>query len=295
MIKIIKTIIASLFFFCAISEAKTIHVVYPAGSTSYKSIAKSIYNDISQWQKNNNNTYNITVSNSLNFPVNSIKPRDLIVNISRTNITKTYPDLLNKDILFTFNTRYSQHTLTKLSHHTHIFIDQPLTPILETAKKVINKNYRKTILIITSEKNKRYDILNEELDKNLKFVTVKDGENAAKKIEPDLYQAGAIAAIYDPQIWSGNSARWILQQAYNNKVPVIGYSKAFLKAGAISSVYSSSDQIIAATNNQIIKWIENEKFDNKVIYPDYSIEVNNNIAKALNLSSMEIIELGKKQ
>jgi len=295
MIKIIKTIIASLFFFCATSEAKTIHVVYPAGSTSYKSIAKSIYDDISRWQNNNNNNYKITVSNSLAFPVNSIKPRDLIVNISRTNITKTYPDLLDIDILFTFNTRYSQHALTKLSHHTHILIDQPLTPILETAKKVINKNYRKTILIITSEENKRYDILNEELEKNLKFVNVKDGENAAKKIEPCLDQAGAIAAIYDPKIWSGNSARWILQQAYNNKVPVIGYSKAFLKAGAVSSVYSSSDQIIAATNNQIINWIENEKFESKVIYPDYSIEVNNNIAKALNLSSMEIIELGKKQ
>jgi len=114
----------------------------------------------------------------------------------------------------------------------------------------------------------------------LKVIIIPKGRLAAKILEPDLFDAAALIAIQDNAIWTGKNAKWLLQQAFNYKVPVVGYSKSFLKAGALASVYSSLDDVADSTAEAINAWL-NDKTpkDFAIIYPEASVQINPSIAR----------------
>jgi ABC-type uncharacterized transport system substrate-binding protein len=55
--------------------------------------------------------------------------------------------------------------------------------------------------------------------------------------------ADLFIAINDPLALSRENAKWLLYVAYQKQVPVIGFSKTYVKAGAAAAVYSEPEQI----------------------------------------------------
>lgn len=281
-----------LFFLIVFSTASqsspaSIYIAYPEEIKNYKEIAKKIESDLKK-----NGIKNIRTLSSDKIKKENIKATDLTIFLGE-KASKEHKGIKSPSI-FSFASKIKKEELETGQQWSIVNTNQPAKKLLKTAEKTINKEYKKNILFIISEENlpaiKELSFF--EKHENVKTIIVKNNERAAKSIEPELFNAAAIIAIYDPKIWSGNSARWILQQAYSHQVPVIGYSKAFLKAGAMVSVYSSADQIIEAINSQVLKWVNTGTLETKTIYPSYSIEVNDNIARALDFSKAEIIEIG---
>jgi len=269
------------------TASASIYIAYPSGMKNYENIAIKLKEKLKK-----NGINEIFILNKEDLKKEDVTTSDLTVFLGKTE--KKNENKIKNPAIFSFSTKYKEQTENEWSI---IKANQPAEKLLDTAKKTVTKEYRKNILLIISEDNKE---AKEELKKikkteHVKIITIKKDEVAAKKIEPELEGAAAIVAIYDRSIWSGNSARWILQRAYNYHVPVIGYSKTFLKAGAMASVYSSADQILQETENHILQWSKTGKLNNKINYPEYTIEINNHIAKALNFNKIEIIDIGKKQ
>lgn len=52
-----------------------------------------------------------------------------------------------------------------------------------------------------------------------------------------------ILAVPDADALTPNVAKWLLYMAYQKEIPVIGFSKAFVEAGALGAVYSDPEQI----------------------------------------------------
>lgn len=52
-----------------------------------------------------------------------------------------------------------------------------------------------------------------------------------------------ILAVPDGQVLSPNVAKWLLYMAYQNGVPVIGFSRAIVEAGALGAVYTTPEQV----------------------------------------------------
>lgn len=281
------------------NETKNIYITYPDKALNYQVIAQKLSDEI----KGNTHSSEITINNIIiknsELPDQNITKTDLVVSLNNTDIQELIPNIAINNILFTFSTSIQKPKgSSKLSTEKYsiIYIDQMPFTLLNTAKKTIKNNYKNKVLAIVDENNNnglsRLKKLATNNKDKFKIIVIKENETAAKAIEPELFNAAAIMAIYDPNIWSGNSARWILQQAYNHQVPVIGYSKAFLKAGAMVSVYSSADQVIKETEKQIDYWLRKGQLQGKATYPEYTIEVNDNIARALDFSKAEIIEIG---
>ncbi|MGH1439822.1 MAG: hypothetical protein ACRBBR_06910 [Cellvibrionaceae bacterium] len=261
----------------------SVYITYPEKTEAYKKIAEKIKENL---QKNNIKETFILKNEELKEK--KIKENDLTIFLG--NQKKETRKNKNPSIFSFTNSKEEK----EIKNWSIISTNQTAKRLLYTARKTVKKEYKKNILFVLSEENK-WAIKQLKNINDIRIIIVKKNEIAAKKIEPELDETAAIVALYDKTIWSGNSARWILQTAYNHKVPIIGYSKSFLKAGAVASVYSSADQIIKEIEKHVLQWSKTGKLNNNINYPEYTIEVNNNIAKALNLSSMKIIELGKKQ
>lgn len=281
-------------------SSKNIYITYPDDINVYRDFSEKLAYRL-QVKNNYGADLVITTSNSeLNLKLP--QEQDLIVSIGNTLSADEQLERYNSDILLTFSNSYKLNSIKTLSNRKKwgvINIDQPIKTLIDTAVKTIKSDYKKNILLIVSEKNKNILLQLQKLtpsQKNkTKIILIKEGDVTAKIIEPELFNAAAIVAIHDPDIWSGNSARWLLQQAYSYKVPIIGYSKSFLKAGAMVSIYSSVEQILDKTEAEITHWINTSDLNENVSTPKYNIEVNKNIARALNFSHNEIIELGEKQ
>lgn len=52
-----------------------------------------------------------------------------------------------------------------------------------------------------------------------------------------------ILAVPDADALTPNVAKWLLYMAYQKEIPVIGFSKAFVDAGALGAVYTDPEQI----------------------------------------------------
>lgn len=76
---------------------------------------------------------------------------------------------------------------------------------------------------------------------------------------------------------------------YRNKTPVIGFSRAYIKAGATAGIYSTPEQIASDAIRNIERFFRNgNEFDRKIIYPEsFSIEVNKQVAESMRLTINE--------
>jgi hypothetical protein len=287
---------AILFLFSFLVACKTsfasIYITYPEELIIYEQIALQVKSELKK-----EGVEDVIILTANKTKEETTKDNDLTVFLGhQDNIGY---EKIKGPTIFSFikTNNIKKEKIENAKYWSIININQPIKNLLKTAEKTVKTQHKKNILFIISEKNTSTikELESIEGSKNVKLILIKENENAAKLLEPELTNAAAIVAIYDPTIWSGNSARWILQQAYTYKVPVIGYSKAFLKAGAMASAYSSADQVIQETNKQVITWVKNKKLNNKTSYPQYTVEVNENIARALNFSRTEIIEMENSQ
>lgn len=118
----------------------------------------------------------------------------------------------------------------------------------------------------------------------VRFIVIDESDKVTKAVKPWLYKPAIILAIPDDKIWSGNQARWLLLKAYEHKVPVIGYSQAFLKAGAMASLFIKKEQIVSCIAELAVHQTCKGSNKNSIYYPEYTIEFNPSITQALKFN-----------
>ncbi len=74
-------------------------------------------------------------------------------------------------------------------------------------------------------------------------TAVQPGDNVAKAIKRLIRGSDVILALPDPLALSPQNAKWLLYMAYQQGIPVIGYSHALAKAGALAALYTTPQQI----------------------------------------------------
>ncbi len=102
-----------------------------------------------------------------------------------------------------------------------------------------------------------------------------------------------ILAIPDAEALTPNVAKWLLYMAYQKQIPVIGFSRAFVDAGALGAVYTSPEQIGRQAAEIVLRAAlaaGKEKGAAAVWplpppqYPEYfTIAINDSVARSLKL------------
>jgi ABC-type uncharacterized transport system substrate-binding protein len=293
---------ALLLFFLASSvtvQAKTIHFIL---SSESRVVGQAVHDIQSQLiQADTSIIHKTTLINQ--FSDLDIASEDLLVAIGN-KAAKELTDLglPNHTIIGFTDTQTNAYISTHRQHNAMsvISLNQPTQRLVAFSDPIAGTGYKKSLLVAVSEQN---EALLSELNAiapltygQLKVVIIPKGTLAAKVLEPDLFDAAVLIAIQDNEIWAGKNAKWLLQQAFNYKVPVVGYSKSFLKAGALASVYSSLDDVASGTAKSINAWL-NDTAPNSftILYPEATIEINPSVARvyrpaAERLTSQEKVE-----
>lgn len=111
---------------------------------------------------------------------------------------------------------------------------------------------------------------------------------APEGIFPALRQATSDAdillALPDPLIYNSSTLQNILLTGYRARVPLVGYSAAFVKAGALLAVYSTPAQVARHAAEVVRGWLAGRGLPPTQSPREFAVAANPRVAASLGLS-----------
>ena len=98
-----------------------------------------------------------------------------------------------------------------------------------------------------------------------------------------LVDAEVLLALPDPAVFNSQTAANILTAAYRRQVPLVGFSPAYVKAGALVAVYSTPLQV-GTQGGELLR----QALSGKILPPpqwpqEFAVSVNQDVAHSLGL------------
>ncbi len=115
--------------------------------------------------------------------------------------------------------------------------------------------------------------------------------NLYSNLQSLLLSSDVLLALPDAEIYNASTIRNILLATYRNKVPLIGFSSAYVKAGALCAVFSTPEQIARQSLNIIQEYIETGNLPAAQFARDFEISVNEQVAHSLGLNIRSVSQL----
>lgn len=122
-----------------------------------------------------------------------------------------------------------------------------------------------------------------EADFQLNMETVSDDSDLLPALRKLLANSDALLAVPDPAIYNRNNIPSILLTSYRQKIPLLGFSASYVKAGALAAVFSSPAQISQQVA-EIIQGLPAHAYLPLPQYPRYfTVSVNTQVSRSLSL------------
>ena len=169
-----------------------------------------------------------------------------------------------------------------------VFIDTPTTHQLLLAKLLLGDNAKLSLISSQPESTNIRQTIEEakKLGIGLEVHEVTSNDRLIRELVVALNGSDALLALPDAAIINRNTARNILLTTYRHKIPVVTFSAAYVKAGALAAVYSSADQIAKQTAEMIQQSLTSDSY--KMEHAQYfSVSINENVAKALGIQTIK--------
>lgn len=119
-----------------------------------------------------------------------------------------------------------------------------------------------------------------------------DRENdAGPAVERLVRDASLLLALPDPVAHTAGTVPPLLLITYRTGVPVIGYSEAYLRAGAAAVLYSTPDQIAQQVVEMVGVFRQGKGLPPPTYTKYFSVGINQSVARSLGLSLPQPAEL----
>jgi len=231
---------------------------------------------------------------------NKINDANLLVTIGKRAMIVASQLNISPPILATLVPQQSfekyHSTLTKAnSKVTAIYIDSTPRKQVMLAKLLLGNLQTVGILLSDNLSPKEQQLAAIVKHSGLKpnILKVSPTDNIIRKLSRLIGSSDVLLAIPDPLIFNRNTARNILLTTYRQRVPVIGFSSNYVKAGALAAVFSTPGQIARQTATTILGILDSSlPFPSRGSYPnEFNVSVNSSVARSLGISTPPIPQI----
>lgn len=174
----------------------------------------------------------------------------------------------------------------RLGTFSAIVLDQPYRRQIGLVRIVLPK--AKNLGILLGETSNRYeDFLRQGAERDgfsVNIEEIKSDADLIPKLEIIFESNDALLAIPDPLVYNRETAQPILLTSYRHQVPVFGYSRSYVKAGALASVFSNA---IHLAKQAVEIAVKAQQMSNVLPPPQvpkyFSVIFNRQVQRSLNL------------
>lgn len=181
-------------------------------------------------------------------------------------------------------------------HFSSIYFDQPWNRQLALIRYALPGRNRIGLLMSKDggEMTAGLQTAVKEFDMQINVETVSDDSELLPALRRLLGNSEVLLALPDATIYNRNNMPSILLSSYRQKVPLFGFSAAYVKAGALAAVYSSPAQI-ALQVSEVIQGLPAHANLPLPQYPRYfSVNVNTQVSRSLSLDMEDESTLMRK-
>ncbi|MFZ6870566.1 ABC transporter substrate-binding protein [Undibacterium sp. Di27W] len=202
--------------------------------------------------------------------------------------------LVSRDSFQKIARQYNRHQ--DPHHFSAIYFDQPWQRQLNLVRTVLPGRNRIGILLSkdASDMMAGLQTASKDLDLQINVETVNDDSELLPALRRLLNNSDSLLALPDASIYNRNNIPSILLTSYRQKVPLFGFSAAYVKAGALAAVFSSPAQI-AQQVADIIPNLPNHAYLPSPQYPrHFSVNINSQVSRSLSIDVEDEATLTRK-
>ena len=111
-----------------------------------------------------------------------------------------------------------------------------------------------------------------------------EGQPLIGPLRAAMANTGVLLAVADASVYNPASVSNILLTSYRDKVPVLAFSPAYVKAGALLSVHTTAMQAGQRIAAMVGQYLQTGNLPASHYPPDFSVSVNAYVARSLGLS-----------
>ncbi|MFZ2300897.1 MAG: ABC transporter substrate binding protein [Gallionella sp.] len=195
------------------------------------------------------------------------------------------PKVGYEKLLRNFPRRAGSHTFSA------IYLDQPVSRQVHLIAAILPDRHRVGLLFSTPP-GELEQIRQEMGKRGLRLREKAVGtQSVSEALQELLLDSDMLLALPDSAIYNGSSIRNILLSTYRSRVPLIGFSSAYVKAGALCAVFSAPEQIAAQVATLIRQFGETRLLPAAQYPQEFEVMVNEQVAHSLGLHIRPAIEL----
>ncbi|MEJ2345301.1 MAG: ABC transporter substrate binding protein [Gammaproteobacteria bacterium] len=129
--------------------------------------------------------------------------------------------------------------------HSALFVDHPVARHLDLARAVLPTKQRIGVLLGPTSRDQKARLLAAARARHLQLELrqVNDERELYQALQDVLAHADMLLSLPDRAVYNSHTIRNILITAFRYRKPVIGYSESLVKAGALTALYSTPQQI----------------------------------------------------
>lgn len=172
---------------------------------------------------------------------------------------------------------------------TAVFLDQPIARQLNLVRVVLPKKTQIGLLVSGATEGTAQRIESAARERGLSVArgTVVDSQGISAALARLLGESELLLALPDPFIFNPGTIHNILLSALRAQQPLIGFSEAYVRAGALAAVYSKPQQVGQQAGEIVARAIGGGPVPPPQFPRAFSVSVNYTVARALGLAIEE--------
>lgn len=167
-----------------------------------------------------------------------------------------------------------------------VFLDQPATRQIELLRLTLPERRRVGILVGPESKHAVPLLRRTAAERGLTLASneASPGGNLFSFLQDLLDESDVLLALPDPAIFNGLTIQNILTAAYRRRIPLVGFSPAYIKAGALLALYSTPTQVGTQTGEIVRTFLGGRPLPTPQGPREFSVGVNADVARSLGIA-----------
>lgn len=169
---------------------------------------------------------------------------------------------------------------------TAVFLDQPIARQLNLVRILLPKKIRVGLLVSPATEGtvRRIEAAARERGLSVVRESAPDSRQISAALARLLDESELLLALPDPLIYNAGTIHNILLSALRAQQPLIGFSAAYVRAGALAAVYSSPQQVGRQAAEIAVRAIGGAALPAPQEPHAFSVSLNPTVARSLGLS-----------
>jgi ABC-type uncharacterized transport system substrate-binding protein len=173
------------------------------------------------------------------------------------------------------------------SQFSALYLDQPLSRQLELIRQALPAARRLGVLWGPESQSQAPALKTSAQAVGLVLAEAVVGrdESLFSSLKRILEDADVLLAVADPQVYNSSSIQNILLASFRAKVPLVAFSPAYVRAGALFALHVTPTQIGRQAATMARGVLQGKALPASPVYSqDFSVSVNEHVARSLDLT-----------